>query len=151
MSVPLDTGTITDVGQTDVMVRSLVIAAVIVLPYAVYKVRQVTRIRRINAEISAKEAKGAGRANHPYGDLPALEDVIADIDFVVNEAHRGGGAMLVVPHEVTVSDRPADRSIVDALVRDALRRSNLVVTAEIDAEEGRLLECVPLSTTQPRP
>lgn len=131
------------------MVRSLVIAAVIILPYAIFKVRQVARVRRLSNDIGAREAKGSGRSDRAQDHLPALEDVIADIDFVVSEARRNGGAMLVVPHEVTVSDRPAEREIVDALVRDALRRSNLAITAEVDSQEGRLLECAPLSSTGP--
>ena len=84
------------------------------------------------------------RLKRKYG--PALEDVVADIAFVQEEAHTRGGAMLLVPHVVTVSHRPAPASTVDLLVRDALRRSGLVVTAEVDTEEGRLLECRPAGT-----
>lgn len=126
--------------QAGVLGRSLAIAVLLVAPYGIYKVRQVRRIRAnhqavIEAERKAQELTELGPPR------PALEDVIRDITFVVEEATRSGGAMLVVPHDVTVSDRDAPRSVVDTLIRDALRRSGLVVTAEVDSAEGRMLEC----------
>lgn len=131
------------VTQADVLGRSLAFAAVIVAPYGIYKVRQVRRVRANHQAVIAAEEAALLRAES--GDStpprPALEDVIKDISFVVDEATRAGGAMLLVPHDVTVSDRDAPRSVVDTLIRDALRRSGLVVTAEIDSVEGRLLEC----------
>ena len=149
VSVPLPEGTITYVDQADVLIRSLIIAAVIVAPYAVYKIRQVSRLRQSIDSAKENEAKAAKRAELTYGHIPALEDVIADVSFVVEEATRNGGAMLVVPHEVTVSNRPATPEIVDALIRDALRRSNLVVTAEADSDEGRMLECALINASDP--
>lgn len=131
------------------MVRSLAIAAVIVLPYAIYKVRHVAKVRRRHEAVVASEA-AATKADSTEGQevVPALEDVLADVDYVVDEARRNGGAMLVVPHRVTVSDRLSSPEIIDALVRDALRRSGLVVTAEVDSEEGRMLECAPVTTSR---
>lgn len=129
--------------QTDTLGRSLLIALVVVSPYAIYKWRQVQRVRR------AHEAAIAAEAAPPPPDEPpppALEDVVRDIAYVEQEAKANGGAMLVVPHVVTVSDRPAAAATVDLLVRDALRRSGLVVTAELDTDEGRLFECRPVAT-----
>lgn len=143
MSVTADDCTITGVDQTDVLIRSLVIALVIVSPYAIYKVRQVRRTSRLVERAAQRQAEIDRRAASPYGHVPALEDVIGDIGFVEDEARRNGGALLVVPHRVTISDRPAPAEVVDTLVRDALRRSNLVITAEIESDEGRVLECAP--------
>lgn len=143
MSVTPGDCTITDVDQTDVLFRSLAIAVVIVAPYAIYKVKQVRRTNRLAEQFQDHRAKSERRAEAPHGHIPALEDVIADISFVEAEANRNGGALLVVPHSVTVSDRPAPPELVDTLVRDALRRSNLLITAEADSVEGRLLECAP--------
>jgi len=123
--------------QSDTLGRSLLIAALIVSPYGIYKLRQVRRVRATHARVLAAEASAADDTVV----LPALEDVIGDISFVVDEARANGGAMLVVPHDVTVSDRPATGAVVDVLVRDALRRSGLVVTAELDTPEGRMFEC----------
>lgn len=127
----------------------MLIAALIVAPFALRKFRQIGRMRRAERAAAERRARDEQRAQQTYGHLPALEDVIADISFVVDESRRNGGALLVVPHEVTVSDRPAPPEIVDALVRDALRRSNLVVTAEADSPEGRVLECALVGSPTP--
>lgn len=127
--------------------RSLVIAAVIVAPYAIYKMRQIRRLNKTLESADDRRAEEERRAATTYGHIPALEDVIADIGFVEAEAARNGGALLVVPHTVTISDRPAPPEMVDILVRDALRRSNLLITAEIESDEGRMLECVPATDT----
>ena len=74
--------------------------------------------------------------------LPALEDVIRDISYVVTEAKANGGAILVIPAQVTVSHREASDQIVDLLVNDALRRSGLVIAGQEVTPEGRLLHCV---------
>lgn len=132
--------------QSDTLTRSLLIALLVVSPYAIYKLRQVRRVRRNHEAVLAAEA-AALAPDVPR--LPALEDVIGDVSFVVAEADTNGGAMLLVPHQVTVSDRPATPTVVDMLVRDALRRSGLVVTAEVDTPEGRLLECRPMAGPRP--
>ncbi|MHB1139504.1 MAG: hypothetical protein ACYC2O_11145, partial [Microthrixaceae bacterium] len=115
----------------------------LVSPYAIYKFRQVQRVRRAH-EAAVVAADAPPPPDEP--PAPALEDVVRDIAFVREEADAHGGAMLLVPHHVTVSHRPAPASTVDLLVRDALRRSGLVVAAEVDTEEGRLLECRPIGT-----
>ena len=123
--------------QSDALGRALLIAALVVSPYVIYKLREVRRVRAAHARAVAADATDTAGVVL----LPALEDVIGDISYVVAEARLNGGAMLLVPHQVTVSDRPATDAVVDMLVRDALRRSGLVVTAELDTAEGRLLEC----------
>ena len=146
-STPVRPASLVAAVQTDTLGRSLLIALVVVSPYAIYKFRQVQRVRR------AHEAVLAAEASPPPHEppAPALEDVVRDIAFVQEEANANGGAMLLVPHVVTVSHRPAPASTVDLLVRDALRRSGLVVTAEVDTEEGRLLECRPSATGPTEP
>ena len=47
---------------------------------------------------------------------------------------------ITVPTEVTVDGRRTDPAVVDALVRDSLRRSGLVAVAEVDSPAGRSLE-----------
>lgn len=124
--------------QSDTLGRSLLIALLVVSPYAFYKWRQVQRVRRGHEAALAADAAALAP---DVPKLPALEDVIRDISFVVAEATANGGAMLLVPAQVTVSDRLAEDSVVDMLLRDALRRSGLVVTAELDTPDGRMLEC----------
>lgn len=133
--------------QGDTLGRSLLIALVVVSPYAFYKWRQVQRVRRGHEAALAADAAALAP---DVEQLPALEDVIRDVAYVVEEATANGGAMLLIPPQVTVSDRVAGPDVVDMLVRDALRRSGLVVTAELDTAEGRLLECALVGGTPPR-
>ena len=47
---------------------------------------------------------------------------------------------LTVPPDVTVGGSEPPPGLVDSLVRDALRRSGLIATAEIDTPDGRVIE-----------
>lgn len=118
--------------QSATLVRSLVIAAVIVSPYAVYKVRQVRNLRRTG------QAAPSAEVADPGGAGPRLEDVIAEIDAI--GSGETAGTTVTVPTGVTVDGDVAPAAVVDALVRDALRRSGLVSTAELDSAAGRVLE-----------
>lgn len=124
--------------QADILVRSALIAAVIVAPYAVYKWRQVQAVRR---ERLAAEADGGDGAPPSEPQGPRLEDVIASIDELSRSASEGPTTLLV-PAGLTVDGQPVDAATVDALVRDALRRSNLIAVGELDTADGRLLELV---------
>jgi hypothetical protein len=125
--------------QGETLGRSLLIALVVISPYVIYKMRQVRLIRRAHDAVLAAEAAPPPPDTAP---LPALEDVIRDISYVVTEAKLNGGAILVIPSQVTVSHREANDAIVDLLVSDALRRSGLVIASQESTEEGRLVHCV---------
>jgi predicted nucleotidyltransferase len=125
--------------QGETLGRSLLIALVVISPYAIYKMRQVRLVRRAHDAVLAAEAAPPPPDTAP---LPALEDVIRDISYVVTEAKLNGGAILVIPSQVTVSHREANDAIVDLLVSDALRRSGLVIASQESTEEGRLVHCV---------
>jgi hypothetical protein len=120
--------------QIDILGRSLLIAAVIVTPYGIIKVRQVRAARRerLAAEAAATAPPGPAR--------PALEDVIGEISA---SRVRDGAGTVTIPHDVTVAGADAEPGVVDTLVRDALRRSGLVATAELDTPAGRVLEVRP--------
>jgi hypothetical protein len=129
--------------QGETLGRALLIAVVLITPYAIYKMRQVRAVRR--AHDAAVAADAAALKAGDLTPLPALEDVIRDISYVVTEAKANGGAILVIPAQVTVSHREASDQIVDLLINDALRRSGLVIASQETTEEGRLLHCVPAS------
>lgn len=126
--------------QTDTLVRALLIALLVVSPYAVVKVRQV-RARRAAASEAADPAADADP--DPSDQRPRLEDVIAAIDEVA--AERAAARTVLVPHDATVDGDAVPAAVADALVRDALARSGLVATGELDTPDGRLLECAPRS------
>lgn len=126
--------------QIDTLVRSALIALVLVAPYGVHKWRQVRAARqeRLASEAALRaEAEPVVAAAH----RPRLEDVIASIDELAARAAEGP-VTLLVPRGPTVDGRDVDATTVDVVVRDALRRSGLIPVAEVDTAEGRLLELV---------
>lgn len=120
--------------QIDTLGRSLLIAVVIVTPYGIVKVRQVRAARR------ERQAAEAAAAAPPGPTRPTLEDVIGEIS--ASRAHGDAGTV-TIPHDVTVGGVDAEPGVIDTLVRDALRRSGLVATAELDTPAGRVLEVRP--------
>ena len=118
--------------QYETLTRSLLIAFVVVAPYGIYKVRQVRSARREreDAEAAANEP--------PPPDRPRLEDVIDRISALGDAG--AATSTLTVPADVTVGGNEPAPGLVDSLVRDALRRSGLVATAEIDTPDGRVIE-----------
>ena len=123
--------------EAGVLVRSLIIAAVVVTPYALHKRRQVQRRRDALAgpQDAGPEDGGPRR--------PRLEDLIAGLTEAAATARRTGAVTDTVPADVTVDGDDAPEGVVDALVRDALRRSGLVTTSELDTSAGRTIECRP--------
>ena len=122
--------------QTDVLGRSLLIAAVVVSPYAIYKWRQVQRTR---AETAAIIAAASAPATTTL-ERERLEDVIDEIHRVAAELGVGQGATIRVGRDLTVDGSDAPATLVDALVRDALRRSGLAATAELETPDARIIE-----------
>jgi hypothetical protein len=118
--------------QYETLTRSLLIAFVVVAPYGIYKVRQVRAARR------AVERAAAAANEPPPPDRPRLEDVIDRISALGEEG--ADTSTLTVPPDVTVGGSEPPPGLVDSLVRDALRRSGLIATAEIDTPDGRVIE-----------
>jgi hypothetical protein len=56
-----------------------------------------------------------------------------------------------VPRGLTVDGDEAPPSVVDAIVRDAIQRSGLVPTAELDTADARVIECRPRLTSNATP
>lgn len=127
--------------QADVLVRSFVIALVVIAPLWLYRRRRTARERRTSTVDN-------GDGTTPPS-APRLEDVIAGIDGLAATVDAEGAASLTIPTGVTVDGSEMDAGTVDALVRDALRRSGLVAVAEIDGPAGRTLECRPIGRTRP--
>ncbi len=119
--------------QYDTLARSLLIAVVIVSPYGAYKVHQVRSARRI------REAAEAAATAPPPPVRPRLEDVIDDIGDRAADLDDTP-SLLTIPRGVTVGGDDPPPGLVDALVRDALRRSGLIATNEIDTPDGRVVE-----------
>ncbi len=127
--------------QTDTLVRSALIALVLVAPYGIHKWRQVRAARQERLALEAALRSETETEPEPGSARPRLEDVIASIDELAERA-AAGPVTLLVPRELSVDGRDVDAATVDVLVRDALRRSGLLPVAEVDTADGRLLELV---------
>ena len=122
--------------QAGVLIPCFLVAGIIVAPFWYHKVRQVREQRAAlePAVLDAGESATAGPIE------PRLEDVVAEIERSAGEG-SDTTARILVPPGVTVDGRAVPPDLVDTLVRDALRRSALVATAELDTPEGRIIEC----------
>lgn len=125
--------------------RSLAIAAVIVAPYAAYKIRKVRSARAAADRPRSDRAEVVGQ--EPAG--PSLEALVGEIERLRSGVGEDG-VTITVPHDVTVDGRAAPRQVVQAIVRDALRRSDLAPTAELDTGEATVIECRRVSAGRSR-
>lgn len=115
------------------LVRSFLIALLVVTPYGIVKVRQVRAARR------ARDAHAVAAAPSTTPSRPRLEDVVDRITSLAADPATTS-ATITVPDDVTVAGSTPPPGLVDTLVRDALRRSGLIATAEIDTADGRVIE-----------
>lgn len=119
--------------QAGVLIRSFVVALVIVSPFWLHRRRRARRSR-------GPATTEAVDPSTPTA--PRLEEIIAGID---RAAGPGDATTTVrIPTGVTVDGIPVDAATADALVRDALRRGGLVAVDELDTPTGRILECRPV-------
>lgn len=127
--------------QSGVMARSLAIALVVVAPF------WFVRRRRMRRDAQAAEVP----ESPPARVAPALEDLVEEIGRVAagSGEEASGPVTIHVPLGLTIDGETAPDAVVDAIVRDAIARSGLVPTAELDTAEGRMIECRPRATTTP--
>lgn len=127
--------------EAGILVRAFVVAAVLLIPYGLHQRRRIQARPATPAapETPPESLPGGGDRSH----RARLEDVIAGFTDVAAQARARGAVTVTVPAEVTVDGRDAPAAVVDAMVRDALRRSGLVATAELDLPTGRSIECHP--------
>lgn len=122
--------------ESGVLLRSFVIALVVVAPSGWWQWRKVRASRR------AAEAASAALAPEPVPpEHPPLEAMIAELGERARNMAAGESCALEVPATVTIDGAPADASLVDALVRDALRREGLRAVGEVDLDDRRVIHC----------
>jgi hypothetical protein len=123
--------------SSGVLVRSFVIALVVVAPFAWWQWRRV-RAARLARAARAAEVEPAPRSDA----LPTLESVIARIAEHARTLEPGRSWTLEVPRRMSLDGAEADPALADTLVRDALRRDGLQAVDELDAGDHRVLHCV---------
>jgi hypothetical protein len=123
--------------QTGVMLRSFLIALLIVAPVGVLWWRRIRPARQGGPTPQHDLSVSVG----PEAHAPSLESVIDEIARL-GALNRAEAVTVTIPHVLTLDGDPAPRTVVDALVHDALVRSGLVPTAELDTGEARVVECL---------
>lgn len=126
--------------EGDVLVRSFLIAALLVAPFGWWQWR---KVRRQRAERAAAldggpgdgDTGGAGPGADPAA--PRLEEVVARIGALGRDLPPGEVAEVEVPEGVTVDGRVVDRRLAEALLADAVRRGGLDAVTAIPPPGGR--------------
>jgi hypothetical protein len=125
--------------ESGVLLRSFVIAVLAVAPFGWWQWRRVRANRRA---VAAAAADVEAEQPPAPAALASLESVVAEIAGRARLLRSGEECTLEVPHRLSIDGTEAEPALLDALLRDALRRDGLQPTAEIDAEDHRVLHCV---------
>lgn len=123
--------------DTGVLMRSFVLAVVLVSPFAL---RQWWKVRTARLEAEAR-TEAAAPAPEPGPTLARLEDVIDRVTELGHETVTDAVVALEVPTPVTIDGVPAPAELVDALLADALRRSGFEQVGVAGDEGGRVMTC----------
>ena len=124
--------------EAGTLIRSLLVAVVIVLPYGWFK------LSRVRAARAAAGLTGTGTdPTPPPVDPRGLERVVTAI---AELAGRGGE--VEVPDSCTVDGQPVERAFAEVLVRDALVRSGL---REVARRRGADSTTIRLEPADPAP
>jgi len=128
-----------DEDRTATMGRLFLVALVVLSPWWGRSLWRFVRDRRDLSRAARAADRAAAERSSPT-DPDALSEVIRSI-----EAAAGDESELFdvsIPAAPTIERRPTDRSVVDAIVSDALRRWRVVVLDEgVDPEGRRTLRC----------
>ncbi len=112
------------------LLRSLLIALVVVTPYGLY---QRAKVQRVRAEAAAARGEVVDAAPPPP-DPQALETVVAALEELGRTLPADGSATVDVPDAPTVDGRTAPADVVEVLLNDAVRRSGLQVVGRDAAQ-----------------
>ena len=114
--------------------RSLLLALVVVAPFWIWQKR---RLRKRRAERNPPETT----VTQQKVESSEVSAIVANIGEIAKATRSGDATTVQIPTPVTQNGTPVDSSLADALIRDALRRSDLYATAEIDTGNARIIEC----------
>ncbi len=138
--------------SSGVLLRSFVIALVLMAPVALWQGRRVRRMRERQRSASYQEASdlsslrsrsspGSSTLGGDPGDAQTLESLVAEVNRVAATLDSSATAEFVVPAELTVGGSRAEPGLVEAVLRDALDRSGLEVTATDSDGSAVRLQC----------
>ncbi len=122
--IAVDAALSQDVAQRSdgVLLRSLIIAAILMAPVALWQRSRIMRRRqeRLAAEQPEELAPATGTESGP-----TLEALFAEIAAMGGSLGSGDEAQLLVPDEITLDGRDPEPSLLAALLGDAITRGGL--------------------------
>lgn len=129
--------------SSGVLLRSFAIALLIMAPVALWQGRRIRERRRRQRSDSYQQATDLSSLSSDTAGSPGatLESLVAEINRVAATLASSQTTELTVPGELTVGGTRADPQLVEVVLRDALDRSGLDVTATTNDGESIQLEC----------
>lgn len=133
--------------NSGVLMRSLAIAIVIMAPVALWqgwRIRNRRHRQRSASYQQASDLSSLSSLSSPSttgAQGPTLESLVAEINRVASTLESSQTTELDVPAELTVGGSRADPQLVEAVLRDALDRSGLEVTATQSNGGSVQLQC----------
>jgi hypothetical protein len=118
--------------NSGVLVRSFLIAIAIMGPVALWQGWRIRKRRRRERSASYQQASDLSSLSSPNTTGvpgPTLEALVAEINRVGSTLGSSQTTELDVPAELTVGGSRADPQLVEVVLRDAIDRSGLEVTA----------------------
>jgi hypothetical protein len=110
-----------------VLLRSFVIALVLVAPVALWQWRRIRARRSETPDGRPGEGHDVATTGRPEPDPASLEAVVARIAELATLTSVGDVVSIEVPADATVDGRPVPPSVSDPIVADALAREGFEV------------------------
>lgn len=129
--------------SSGVLLRSFAIALVIMAPIALWQARRIRERRRRQRSDSYQQATDLSSLSSGTTDTKGatLESLVAEINRAAATLESSQTTELTVPGELTIGGSRADPQLVEVVLRDALDRSGLDVTATTNNGDSIQLEC----------
>ncbi len=126
-------------GTSGVLLRSFLIALLIMAPIALWQGWRMRARRRSEQSSSFQQASDLSGIEGSEGTR-TLEGVVARINSLASTLAPSERTELDIPANLTVGGRAADANLVEAVLRDAMERSGLeLVDTTSDGDSVRLV------------
>jgi hypothetical protein len=127
-----------------VLLRSFLIAIAFMAPVALWQGWRIRKRRHRERSASYQQASDlSSLSSRSPSDTPGptLESLVAEINRVGSTLESSGTTELDVPAELTVGGSIADPQLVEVVLRDAIGRSGLEVTATESFGDSIRIRC----------
>lgn len=130
--------------NSGVLVRSFAIAVAIMAPVALWQGWRIRKRRHLQRSAAYQQASDLSSLSSPSttgAPGPTLESLVAQINRVGSTLESSETTELEVPAALTVGGSTADPQLVEVVLRDAMDRSGLEVTATENNGDSIRIRC----------